>query len=103
MNEPTPEVLFVCTHNAGRSVAARVLLDHYAQGRLIVRSAGTDPARDINPSVVAILTERGLDATKEYPKPLTTDLATGDTENQLAKVTHASIIAIGITNAATTP
>lgn len=75
MNEPRPEVLFLCTHNAGRSVAARVLLDHYAQGRIVVRSAGTDPGSDLNASVVAILAERDLDATKEFPKPLTDDLA----------------------------
>lgn len=75
MNDPRPEVLFLCTHNAGRSVAARVLLDHYAQGRIVVRSAGTDPGSDLNASVVAILAERNLDATKEFPKPLTDDLA----------------------------
>jgi len=75
MSAEKPEVLFLCTHNAGRSVAARVLLDHYARGRISVRSAGTDPGSDLNPSVVTILTERGLDATKEYPKPLTTDMA----------------------------
>ena len=75
MSAQKPEVLFLCTHNAGRSVAARVLLDHYARGRITVRSAGTDPGTDLNPSVVTILAERGLDATKEYPKPLTIDLA----------------------------
>jgi protein-tyrosine-phosphatase len=75
MSEDRPEVLFLCTHNAGRSVAARVLLDHYAQGRVVARSAGSDPGSDLNPSVVAIMSERGLDATKEYPKPLTADIA----------------------------
>jgi protein-tyrosine-phosphatase len=75
MSAQRPEVLFLCTHNAGRSVAARVLLDHYARGRITVRSAGTDPGSDVNPAVVTVLAERGLDATKEYPKPLTTDLA----------------------------
>jgi arsenate reductase (thioredoxin) len=39
-----PVVLFLCTHNAGRSLAAKVLLDHYAQGRVDVRSAGSEPA-----------------------------------------------------------
>ena len=38
-----PVVLFLCTHNAGRSLAAKVLLDHYAQGRVDVRSAGSEP------------------------------------------------------------
>ena len=46
-----PEILVVCTHNAGRSVAARVLLDHHGQGRVTVRSAGSAPGDDINPAV----------------------------------------------------
>jgi len=70
-----PVVLFLCTHNAGRSLAAKVLLDHYAQGRVDVRSAGSEPGNRLNPSVVAILEERGLDSTKEFPKPLTDELA----------------------------
>jgi protein-tyrosine-phosphatase len=70
-----PVVLFLCIHNAGRSLAARVLLDHYAQGRLDVRSAGSEPADQLNPSVVALLEERGLDPGKEFPKPLTDELA----------------------------
>lgn len=71
----TPEVLFVCVHNAGRSVAARVLLDHYAQGRVTVRSAGSQPGSAVNPVVADILRERGLDPDTEFPKPLTTEAA----------------------------
>jgi arsenate reductase (thioredoxin) len=74
-DESVPVVLFVCTHNAGRSVAGRVLLDHYAGGRVEVRSAGSDPGDHINPAVVQILSERGLDAAKEYPKALTDEIA----------------------------
>lgn len=66
-----PEILVVCTHNAGRSVAARVMLDHYGAGRVVVRSAGSAPGEVINPAVAQILTERGLDVSKEFPKPLT--------------------------------
>jgi arsenate reductase (thioredoxin) len=66
-----PVVLFVCTHNAGRSLAAKVLLEHYAAGRIEVVSAGSEPADELNPSVVAALTERGLDPSREFPKPLT--------------------------------
>lgn len=66
-----PVVLFLCTHNAGRSLAARVLLDHYAAGRIDVRSAGSEPADQLNASVVAVLRERGLDPSREFPKPLT--------------------------------
>ncbi len=71
----TPVVLFLCIHNAGRSLAARVLLDHYAQGRVDVRSAGSEPAEQLNASVVAVLRERGLDPVREFPKPLTDETA----------------------------
>jgi arsenate reductase len=66
-----PVVLFLCIHNSGRSLAAKVLLEHYAQGRVEVRSAGSEPAIQLNPSVVAVLNERGLDPSREFPKPLT--------------------------------
>jgi arsenate reductase len=74
VNHP-PIVLFLCIHNSGRSAAARVLLDHYAQGRVEVLSAGSEPGAQINPAVADILTGRGLDVTKEFPKPLTDDMA----------------------------
>jgi len=69
MNE-RPVVLFLCIHNSGRSLAARVLLDHYADGYIRVESAGSEPGNRLNPSVVAILEERGLDVSKDFPKPL---------------------------------
>ena len=68
-----PEVLFVCVHNAGRSQMAAALLDHYAQGAVRVRSAGSTPAAQINPAVVQAMAEVGLDLSKEFPKPLTDD------------------------------
>jgi arsenate reductase len=58
-------------HNAGRSQMAAALLDHWAQGRVRVRSAGSDPADEINPAVVEALAEVGLDVRTEFPKPLT--------------------------------
>jgi len=67
----TPVVLFLCTHNAGRSLAAKVLLEHYAGGAVEVLSGGSEPADRLNPSVVAVLEERGLDPSREFPKPLT--------------------------------
>jgi protein-tyrosine-phosphatase len=70
-----PEILVICTHNAGRSVAARVLLDHHGAGRVVVRSAGSAPGDAINPAVAQILAERGLDVTKEFPKPLPDEAA----------------------------
>ena len=66
-----PEVLFVCVHNAGRSQMAAALLDHLADGRVTVRSAGSAPAERINPRVVTAMEEIGLDVSREFPKPLT--------------------------------
>jgi arsenate reductase (thioredoxin) len=69
-----PEVLFVCVHNAGRSQMAAGLLDRHANGRVHVRSAGSTPADEINPAVVAAMDEIGVDLSKEYPKPLTEEV-----------------------------
>ena len=68
-----PEVLFVCTHNAGRSQMAAALLDHQAAGRVHVTSAGSQPANRLNPAVVAAMAEVVLDISREFPKPLTND------------------------------
>nr|WP_284288807.1 hypothetical protein [Angustibacter aerolatus] len=68
-----PEVLFVCVHNAGRSQMAAALLDHHAAGRVVVRSAGSAPADTVNPAVVEVMHEIGLDLSKEFPKPLSDD------------------------------
>jgi len=70
-----PVVLFLCIHNAGRSLAAKVLLDHYAADRVEVRSAGSEPGDQLNPAVVAVLRERGLNPEREFPKPLTDEIA----------------------------
>jgi arsenate reductase len=71
MSETRPEVLFVCIHNAGRSQMAAALLNHHAAGRVVVRSAGSQPANQLNPAVVEAMAEIGLDISKEFPKPLT--------------------------------
>jgi arsenate reductase (thioredoxin) len=70
-----PEVLYVCIHNAGRSVAASVLTEHYADGRVRVRSAGSQPGSQVNPVVAEVLRERGLDPDQQFPKPLTDEAA----------------------------
>jgi arsenate reductase len=66
-----PEVLFVCTHNAGRSQMAAALLEREAAGRVRVTSAGSQPASELNPAVVEAMAEIGLDISREFPKPLT--------------------------------
>jgi protein-tyrosine-phosphatase len=66
-----PEVLFVCVHNAGRSQMAAGLLNRLADGRVHVRTAGSEPAEEINPAAVEAMAEVGVDLSEEFPKPLT--------------------------------
>jgi arsenate reductase (thioredoxin) len=68
-----PSVLFVCVHNAGRSQMAAALLAHLAGDRIEVRSAGTEPADQINPVAIAAMAELGIDVTTATPKILTSD------------------------------
>lgn len=70
MNKPS--VLFVCVHNAGRSQMAAAFLTHLAGDKVVVRSAGSNPADSINPAVVEALAEVGIDISNEIPKMLTT-------------------------------
>jgi len=72
MTDTRPEVLFVCVHNAGRSQMAAALLAHHAGDRVVVRSAGTAPAAEINPAVVEAMAELGIDlhAAGAHPKRL---------------------------------
>ncbi len=69
-----PEVLYVCVHNAGRSQMAALLTSHLSEGRVNVRSAGSDPADRVNPLVVEAMAEIGLDMSAEFPKPLTDEV-----------------------------
>ncbi|MBJ7602040.1 MAG: arsenate reductase ArsC [Candidatus Dormibacteraeota bacterium] len=76
MTKEVPEVLFVCVHNAGRSQMAAGLLDHHAQGRVHVRSAGSAPTDEINPVAVEAMREVGIDLSQEFPKPITDEFVT---------------------------
>ena len=69
-----PEVLFVCVHNAGRSQMAAGLVKLRSHGRVHVRSAGSAPGSEINPAVIAAMTELGVDMSEEFPKPLTNEV-----------------------------
>ncbi len=69
-----PEVLFVCVQNAGRSQMAAGLVKLRSEGKVHVRSAGSDPAEDLNPAVVEAMTEIGVDMGEEFPKPLTDEV-----------------------------
>jgi len=69
-----PEVLFVCIHNAGRSQMAAGLVKLRSEGRVHVRSAGSDPGEQINPAVVEAMSEIGVDTSEEFPMPLTDEV-----------------------------
>jgi protein-tyrosine-phosphatase len=74
-----PTVLFVCVHNAGRSQMAAALLERHAAGRVDVRSAGSAPADSLNPAVLDVMRERGIDLAARRPKLLdTTDVEAAD-------------------------
>ena len=68
-----PSVLFVCVHNAGRSQMAAAYLAHLGGGAVEVRSAGSQPADEVNPAAVAAMAEEGIDIAAETPKILTTE------------------------------
>ena len=68
-----PSVLFVCVHNAGRSQMAAAFLSHLSKGTVEVRSAGTQPADEVNPVVVEAMKEKGIDLFGAIPKVLTTE------------------------------
>ncbi|MDQ1536713.1 MAG: hypothetical protein QOE58_1106 [Actinomycetota bacterium] len=68
-----PSVLFVCVHNAGRSQIAAGFLTHLGDGQVEVRSAGSLPGDQVNPSAVAAMSEVGIDISQQSPKILTTE------------------------------
>jgi protein-tyrosine-phosphatase len=69
-----PEVLFVCVHNAGRSQMAAGLVTLRSEGKVSVRSAGSDPAEEVNPLVTVTMAELGVDLSEAFPKPLTDEV-----------------------------
>ena len=68
VTKEVPEVLFVCVHNSGRSQMAAGLLDKLAEGRVHVRSAGSDPADELNPSAIEAMDEVGVDISQGVPE-----------------------------------
>jgi protein-tyrosine-phosphatase len=69
----TPQVVFACVRNGGRSVISKVLTEHYAGGRVRALSAGTQPGEHIHPEVADVLEKLGLDTSRERPTLLTRD------------------------------
>ncbi len=78
-SQTTPQVVFACVRNGGRSVISRVLTEHYAGGRVLALSAGTQPGDHIHAEVAAVLEKLGLDTSGEQPKLLTRDTVAAST------------------------
>lgn len=72
--DATPEVLFVCVQNAGRSQMAAAILRHLAGKRVHVRTAGSEPAGEVSPAILSALDEIGVPVGGEFPKPLTDEV-----------------------------
>ena len=69
-----PTVLFLCTHNAGRSQMALGFFTHLAGEQALAWSGGSEPVTEINPAAVQAMAEIGIDITGEYPKPWTDEI-----------------------------
>ena len=74
MTDNRPTVLFLCTHNAGRSQMALGFFNHLAGDQAVAWSGGSEPGDQINPAAVAAMAEVGIDITNEFPKPWTDEI-----------------------------
>ena len=72
--EGRPEILFLCVHNAGRSQMAAAFARELGRDRIVVHSAGSDPAEALNPAVAEAMKEIGLDISDETPRRLTEEM-----------------------------
>ncbi|WP_102145927.1 arsenate reductase ArsC [Mycobacterium hubeiense] len=73
-NDGKPIVLFLCTHNAGRSQMAMGFFSHLAGDAALAWSGGSEPGEEVNPAAVDAMAERGIDISREYPKPWTDEI-----------------------------
>jgi arsenate reductase (thioredoxin) len=69
-----PNVLFLCTHNAGRSQMAAGWMRHLAGDQVQVLSGGSEPASHLNPAAVQAMREVGIDIGHEFPRPWTEEI-----------------------------
>lgn len=74
VSDGRPTVLFLCTHNAGRSQMALGFFTHLAGDRAVAWSGGSEPGSEINHAAIAAMREVGIDITGEYPKPWTDEI-----------------------------
>jgi arsenate reductase len=68
------KILFVCVENAGRSQIAEALAKTYGEGKLEATSAGTMPTNEVNPVVVQVMREKGIDLSTNKPKLITREM-----------------------------
>jgi len=73
-HEDKPAVLVLCVHNAGRSQMAMGFFSYYAGDAAVAWSGGSEPAERVNPAAVEAMKERGIDISREFPKPWTDDV-----------------------------
>jgi arsenate reductase len=73
-NDGKPIVLFLCTHNAGRSQMAMGFFTHLAGDAAVAWSGGSEPGNEVNPAAVRAMAELGIDISGEYPKPWTDEI-----------------------------
>ncbi len=69
-----PTVLFLCTHNAGRSQMALGYFAHIPGDNGVAWSGGSEPGDEVNPSAIEAMAEVGIDISGEYPKPWTDEI-----------------------------
>jgi arsenate reductase (thioredoxin) len=74
ITDTKPTVLFLCTHNAGRSQMALGFFTHLAGDHAVAWSGGSEPGNEINPAAVAAMAEVGINITGEFPKPWTDEI-----------------------------
>ena len=74
VTDSKPTVLFLCTHNAGRSQMALGFFNHLAGTDAVAWSGGSEPGNEINPSAIQAMAEVGIDITGEFPKPWTDEI-----------------------------
>ncbi len=70
-------ILFVCVENSGRSQMAEAFAKAYGTGKIEAASAGTMPANEVNPAVVEVMRERGIDLSANKPKLVTNQMVQG--------------------------
>lgn len=73
-DDDRPVVLFLCTHNAGRSQMALGFFRDMAGDAAIGWSGGSEPGSEVNPAAIAAMAEVGIDISGEFPKPWTDEI-----------------------------